>query len=150
MGRRHILKDFLERGIDPKKAHSQLDSKGRLKSTIKKVAKPVEAPAVVAEPVLVAEPIVEAEEVELVRAREEDGQYLGDDPATPSVDEAWVEVPEVPEVPDPVAIESKPEPVVAVPEKPKRTPRKKPVAKTTRAKRAAPRKAAAKKQASED
>jgi hypothetical protein len=33
------------------------------------------------------------EETVLVRARNEDGTYMADDPATPDVDEAYVEVP---------------------------------------------------------
>ena len=38
-----------------------------------------------AEPKPVAEP-----EVELVRARDEDGKFIPDDPSTPDVNEAWV------------------------------------------------------------
>ena len=37
------------------------------------------------------EEAVEDKPVKLVRAREEDGQYKGDDPSTPDVDEAWIE-----------------------------------------------------------
>lgn len=36
-----------------------------------------------------AKPVVE-EELELVRARDEDGQFVADDPSTPDVNEAWV------------------------------------------------------------
>jgi len=147
MGRRHILKDFLERGFDPKKAHSRLDSSGRLVGDTKKVVKAVEIPAVVAEPVAVEPDVVK--EVELVRAREEDGQFLADDPATPDVDEAWIETPVKP-MPV-VEVVPEPEPVVA-PAKPKRTPRKKPAAKkpaakSTRARRTTTRKTPAKKPA---
>ena len=35
---------------------------------------------------------VEARQVQLERARDEQGRYLPDDPATPTVNEAWVEV----------------------------------------------------------
>lgn len=37
----------------------------------------------------VTKPIVE-EEVEVVRARDKDGQFVADDPSTPDVNEAWV------------------------------------------------------------
>ena len=30
------------------------------------------------------------EELEMVRARDEDGQFIADDPSTPDVNEAWV------------------------------------------------------------
>ena len=33
-------------------------------------------------------------EVERIRARDAQGQFVADDPATPDVDEAWVEVPQ--------------------------------------------------------
>lgn len=33
---------------------------------------------------------VEEQEVEVVRARDEDGKFIPDDPATPEVNEAWV------------------------------------------------------------
>lgn len=34
-------------------------------------------------------PVVE-EKLEMVRARDEDGQFIADDPSTPEVNEAWV------------------------------------------------------------
>lgn len=34
----------------------------------------------------------EARQVQLERARDEQGRFVGDDPATPAVNEAWVEV----------------------------------------------------------
>jgi hypothetical protein len=37
----------------------------------------------------VTKPVVE-EEVEVVRARDEDGQFIADDPTTPDINEAWV------------------------------------------------------------
>jgi hypothetical protein len=40
--------------------------------------------------------LVEAHEVERVRARNELGQFIGDDPTTPNVNEAWVEVTDAP------------------------------------------------------
>jgi hypothetical protein len=36
--------------------------------------------------------LVEAREAERIRARNELGQFIGDDPTTPNVNEAWVEV----------------------------------------------------------
>ena len=36
-----------------------------------------------------AKPVVE-EKLEMVRARDEDGQFIPDDPSTPDVNEAWV------------------------------------------------------------
>lgn len=33
------------------------------------------------------------EQTVLIRARDELGQYVADDPSTPGVDEAWTEVP---------------------------------------------------------
>jgi hypothetical protein len=35
-------------------------------------------------------PVVEEQEVEVVRARDEDGKFIPDDPETPEVNEAWV------------------------------------------------------------
>lgn len=35
-------------------------------------------------------PVVEEAEVEVVRARDEDGKFIPDDPETPEVNEAWV------------------------------------------------------------
>lgn len=35
-------------------------------------------------------PVVEEQEVEVVRARDEDGKFIPDDPSTPEVNEAWV------------------------------------------------------------
>ena len=35
-------------------------------------------------------PAVEEAEVEVVRARDEDGKFIPDDPATPEVNEAWI------------------------------------------------------------
>lgn len=35
-------------------------------------------------------PVVEEAEVEVVRARDEDGKFIPDDPATPEVNEAWI------------------------------------------------------------
>lgn len=58
----------------------------------------IEAPAPAAEPPApapapaAAEPKKKASKKAAVRARDEEGKYLGDDPATPEVDEAWVEV----------------------------------------------------------
>jgi hypothetical protein len=37
----------------------------------------------------VTKPVAE-EEVEVVRARDEDGQFIADDPTTPDINEAWV------------------------------------------------------------
>lgn len=38
-----------------------------------------------------AKPVVQEEEkLEMVRARDEDGQFISDDPSTPDVNEAWV------------------------------------------------------------
>jgi len=34
---------------------------------------------------------VKGKAVKLVRARNNDGEYIGDDPSTPDIDEAWVE-----------------------------------------------------------
>ena len=50
------------------------------------------APAAVAPAPAAAEPKKKASKKAAVRARDEEGKYLGDDPATPDVDEAWVEV----------------------------------------------------------
>lgn len=38
----------------------------------------------------VAKPTVQEEKLEMVRARDEDGQFIADDPSTPDVNEAWV------------------------------------------------------------
>lgn len=35
-------------------------------------------------------PVVKEQEVEVVRARDEDGKFIPDDPSTPEVNEAWV------------------------------------------------------------
>lgn len=54
----------------------------------------IEAPAAeaVAPAPAAAEPKKKASKKPAVRARDEEGKFLGDDPATPDVDEAWVEV----------------------------------------------------------
>lgn len=99
MGRRHILKDFRERGFDPTKAHSQLDAGGRLVGDSPRTPKAVAVESQIESgPDLVAvQPVAEEVELELARARENDGQFAGDDPATPDVNEAWVEAPGAPE-----------------------------------------------------
>lgn len=41
-------------------------------------------------PMPIEEPVAVVEEPVLVRARDEDGTFIPDDPSTPDVDEAWV------------------------------------------------------------
>ena len=41
-------------------------------------------------PMPIEEPVVVVEEPVLVRARNEDGTFIPDDPSTPDVDESWV------------------------------------------------------------
>jgi hypothetical protein len=38
----------------------------------------------------VKKPVVSEEKLEMVRARDEEGQFIADDPTTPEVNEAWV------------------------------------------------------------
>lgn len=48
------------------------------------------------------------------RARQDDGEYRGDDPSTPDINEAWVEVPEeTVEAPAPEQVEAEPEVTVS-------------------------------------
>ena len=60
--------------------------------------KPAPKPAPEPEPEPEPEPAPEPEP-EMVRARDEDGQFIGDDPATPE-NEAWVEAPVTDETPE--------------------------------------------------
>ena len=63
-----------------------------LRRVVRKFPKPEEVEPVVVEPEEVEHVVVEPEKApaEMVRAHDEEGHFVADDPATPEVDEAWV------------------------------------------------------------